>query len=96
MEFKHEPSRYYAEDADGKLIAEITYPRIDDGANVAIDHTYVDPSLRGQGVAGKLMKLVIDEARAEGFLIEPLCTYAHSTFERHPEYADVLRPVREG
>ncbi len=94
MEFKHEPGRYYIEDTQDNLLAEIVYPKIDDGENVVIDRTYVDPSLRGQGVAGKLVSLVVKEAREEGFKIEPLCTFAAGEFQRRPEYADVLRPTK--
>jgi predicted GNAT family acetyltransferase len=94
MDFKHESGRYYIEGENGELLAEIVYPRIDDGKNVVIDRTYVDPSLRGQGIAGKLLKLVVDEARRDKFLIEPLCTFAAGEFQRRPEYADVLRPTK--
>lgn len=48
MEFQHAPGRYFLEDDAGTLIAEVTYQPIDDGQNVVIDHTFVDPSLRGQ------------------------------------------------
>lgn len=94
MEFQHEQGRFFMTNADGKLVAEVAYAPIDNGQNVVIERTYVDPSLRGQGIAGKLIKLVVDEARQNGFLIEPLCTYAHAAFARHPEYGDVLRPAK--
>ncbi|WP_155287089.1 GNAT family N-acetyltransferase [Lacticaseibacillus zhaodongensis] len=94
MDFQHEDGRYFLQDENDKLLAEINYPPIDDGKSVVITHTYVDPSLRGQGIAGKLVKLVVDEARAKGFTIEPVCTYARHAFAKHAEYADVLRPVK--
>ena len=37
---------------DGQTLAEITFPDFEDGV-VNIDHTFVDPVLRGQGVAGQ-------------------------------------------
>ena len=42
-----EKGRIYAVDANGKLLAEVTFP--DDGNTAVIDHTFVDESLRGQG-----------------------------------------------
>jgi len=54
MEFKYESNRIYAEDADNKVIAEVTFPEKDGVATV--DHTFVDDSLRGQGVGGELVK----------------------------------------
>ncbi|WP_461215460.1 GNAT family N-acetyltransferase [Lacticaseibacillus sp. GG6-2] len=94
MEFSHEPNRIFKE-ADGKLLAEVTFPDIDDGKAYVIDHTFVDTSLRGQGIAGQLIQAVVDQARNEGKLLEPLCSYARHAFDTHPEYADVLRPTKD-
>ena len=47
MEFLEEKGRIYAVDANGKLLAEVTFP--DDGNTAVIDHTFVDESLRGRG-----------------------------------------------
>ena len=59
MEFIKSYDRIYCEDKDGKLLAEITFPEtVDDIVN--INHTFVDESLRGQGVAGQLMQAVVD------------------------------------
>ena len=55
-----------------------------------IDHTFVDPSLRGQGIAGKLMGKVIEMAREEGYKLVPVCSYAVAYFRRHEEAKDVL------
>ncbi|WP_125705121.1 GNAT family N-acetyltransferase [Lacticaseibacillus daqingensis] len=94
MAFEHEPGRYFMQDDTGKLIAEVTYQPIDEGQAVVIDHTFVDPVLRGQGIAGKLVRAVVDEAREKGLLIEPLCSFARHEFETKPEYHDVLRPTK--
>ena len=51
MEFTKEPGRLFHE-TDGELDAEILFPEINDGQTWSIDHTYVNPSLRGQGIAG--------------------------------------------
>ncbi|MFD1485184.1 GNAT family N-acetyltransferase [Lacticaseibacillus baoqingensis] len=96
MEFQSEPNRFFQTDDDGKLLAEVTFPDIDNGDAYVIDHTFVDPSLRGQGIAAQLVKAVVDLARQEHKLIEPLCPYAKHAFEVTPEYADVLRPTPEG
>lgn len=50
MEFQKEPGRIFALGEDGKLLAEITFPTGEDGV-ADINHTFVDESLRGQGVA---------------------------------------------
>ena len=87
MEFQREPGRIYAMDGD-RLAAEITFPDRDGAAE--IDHTFVDDSLRGQGVAGELMRAAVDQIRAEDKRARAVCTYARSWFEKHPEEADLL------
>jgi predicted GNAT family acetyltransferase len=53
--------------------------------------TYVESpvALRGTGVAGQLMQGVLEQARAEGVKVAPVCGYAVAYMKRHPEYADV-------
>ena len=51
--FLREPTRVYALDGSGRLVAEITFPETAPGV-YTIDHTFVDASLRGQGVADQL------------------------------------------
>jgi predicted GNAT family acetyltransferase len=58
------------------------------GAKVA-DHTLVPPALGGRGVAAELVKAMIADARAEGFKIDPACSYVAVAFRRHPEWADL-------
>lgn len=87
MEFQRETGRIYAE-RDGQLIAEITFPE-EDGVAV-IDHTFVDGSLRGQGVAGQLVRAAADQIRSKGKKARAVCTYARAWFDRHPEQADLL------
>lgn len=84
MTYITEPDRIYATDSSGKLIAEVTFPTTD-GVSV-IDHTFVDPSLRGQGIAAKLVKRAADKIISDGCKIGATCHYAVTWFQRHPEY----------
>ncbi|MDE6311538.1 MAG: N-acetyltransferase [Muribaculaceae bacterium] len=84
MEFITEKARIYATDSSGNVIAEVTFPT-QNGISY-LNHTFVDPSLRGEGVAGKLVKLAADKILADGNKIAPTCTYAVAWFKRHPEY----------
>ncbi|MXO60602.1 GNAT family N-acetyltransferase [Altererythrobacter salegens] len=54
------------------------------------NHTYVPPDLRGRGIATALVEALIADARAEGFKIDPQCSYVAAAFRRHPEWADLL------
>ena len=55
MNFIHESNKIYLNDENNHMIAVVTFPKEAEGV-VNIDHTYVDASLRGQGVAGRLME----------------------------------------
>lgn len=82
MDFEHGDNRFYKE-KDGKLIAEVTY--IPKGDTVEIDHTFVDPSLRGQGVAEQLVDRVVEEMQKEQKKIVPVCPYVVELFKRKPD-----------
>lgn len=76
-------------DETGKVLAEVTFPEVERGI-VEIDHTFVDESLRGQGMAGKLLARAASVIAASGFRARPTCSYAVGWFEKHPEHADLL------
>lgn len=84
MEFITEKDRIYVSDGSGRIIAEVTFPT-SNGIST-IDHTFVDSTLRGQGVAGKLVKQAADKILADGNKIAATCSYAVAWFQRHPEY----------
>lgn len=89
MPYQVEENRIFYEQ-DGKLLAEVTFPSLPDGA-VNIDHTFVDEVLRGQGVAGHLMERLVEQLRKSGRKAVATCSYAKTWFSRHPEAEDVLR-----
>ena len=68
---------------------QITFPSIKDDV-VNINHTFVDPSLRGQGVASKLMMELVKKLRAQNKKALISCPYAVQWFDRHEEYKDVV------
>ncbi|HUV32783.1 MAG TPA: GNAT family N-acetyltransferase [Devosiaceae bacterium] len=69
--------------------AEMTYTRVAPDA-ISLDHTYTPPVHRGQDIAFRVMRAVIEDARATGTRIVPRCAYAVAQFRRRPEWADVL------
>lgn len=89
MEFQSKPGRLWAENEEGKLIAEITFPEERPGV-ANIDHTFVDGSLRGQGVAGQLVQGAVDQIRNRGMKAVATCSYAVKWFESHPDQGDLL------
>lgn len=77
----------YIVEVDGNRLGEITWAQL--GDVMAIDHTFVDNALRGQGVAKKLLDHAAEFARKENFKIEPICSYVVSAFERSTDYDDL-------
>jgi predicted GNAT family acetyltransferase len=58
---------------------------------LTILHTIVEPNFRGQGIAGLLTEEIIKYVKTVGFKIIPVCSYAISFFEKHPEYKSILK-----
>lgn len=86
--FKIEKNRVVYE-VDGLILAYVTYPFIEDKI-VLINHTVVDPSLQGQGIASKLLELAYKDIKEKGFKAKLSCSYAIKWFSKYPEYGDVV------
>lgn len=73
-------------DDNNSIVAEIDFPKT--GINeITITHTFVDSSLRGQGIAKKLVEEVISIARKEKYNIRATCSYAMRYF--HDNIIDI-------
>lgn len=70
--------------------AEMTFSRANDQL-IIVDHTGVPDSMAGKGIAKALAFHVIDEARAKGFKIIPLCPFLKAQSDKHPEWSDVIQ-----
>ena len=81
--------RYVVKGPDGSE-AEMTFTKVGKH-QVIIDHTEVPDAFRGQGIGARLVARAVEDARAAGRTIIPLCPFAAAQFRRHPEWADVLR-----
>ncbi|MCX8567675.1 MULTISPECIES: GNAT family N-acetyltransferase [Hyphomicrobiales] len=88
LEDRGTKGRYVIRGAGGAE-AEMTYTTISDHLFI-IDHTEVPDAFRGQGAGLRLVTRAVEDARAAGKKIIPLCPFAAAQFRRHPEWADVL------
>jgi predicted GNAT family acetyltransferase len=89
MDFIREADKIYLKDNNDHMIAVVTFPRLTDGV-VNIDHTYVDDTLRGQGIAGKLMEEAVSYFRENNLKSKLTCSYAVKWFDEHKDCWDVL------
>lgn len=70
--------------------AELTYS-IASPVLLIADHTYVPDALRGTGAGLLLAQRLIEDARACGARIIPLCPFVKAQARKHPEWADVIQ-----
>lgn len=77
----------FRHEQDGKVLAEITWTML--GDVMAVDHTFVSPDLRGQGVAKRLLDRAAAYAREKEYKMEPICSYVVTAFERYEDYNDI-------
>jgi len=78
---------YHAHVEGSDHIGRLTW--VEHGGVRIADHTIVPPAIGGRGIAGKLVKALIEDARAQGFRIRPDCSYVAAKFDEHPEWADL-------
>lgn len=57
---------------------------------VSLIHTEVDGSHAGRGLAGRLVQSALDDVRASGQQVRPVCPYVARWIDRHPDYADLV------
>lgn len=82
LNFIKENNRIFLKDKDGKLLAEIEFQEIEKGI-FNIYHTFVDESLRGKGIASKLVKEAVDEIQAKNGKVTATCSYAKMWLEKN-------------
>lgn len=88
--------RYRAEiDEDGAPV-EVGYidytrdPHHTDGDHLALTHTVVYDRFGGRGYAAELVRQVLDDVRASGNKVVPVCSYVVGYLDKHPEYSDLV------
>ena len=74
---------------DHHHLAEMTYAWAGEDQFI-IDHTYVDESFRGQGIAALLVAEAVTFAREHQKKVMPLCPFAKKEFDTKKEYQDLL------
>lgn len=57
---------------------------------IIIDHTEVSSVFNGKGLGKKLVEKAVEVAREKKWTIIPLCPFAKKTFDRNPQFKDVL------
>ncbi len=57
---------------------------------ITFTHTEVPAELGGRGIGSQLAKGALDQVRARGLKVVPLCPFIKAYIEKHQEYQDLL------
>lgn len=87
LEILESGNKFYIKENDN-IVGEIYY-EFDDMDRMVATHTYVNPKYRGQGIAGMLLKRLVEHARKMNKKIVPVCSYVLKAFEQNEEYQDI-------
>jgi uncharacterized protein len=69
---------------DGEVVglsAYVTRPDL-----IAFVHTEVDERFEGHGLADRLIRFALEDARARGLAVLPFCPFVNAFIERHREF----------
>jgi predicted GNAT family acetyltransferase len=59
-------------------------------------HTVVRPKFEGRGIGSRLAKFAVEDARAQGLRITPVCPFIRSWLERHHDYDSIVDFPEDG
>lgn len=80
--------RYEIADDDGRVIAFTEVRR--NGTVVDMPHTVVDESLRGRGLAGRVVEAALVDIDAAGYTVRPMCSYVERYIEAHEQFRSLV------
>ncbi len=93
---RHNPDRERFEVlVAGNVIGKAAYKDYDGGSSPqrVFYHTVINEEYGGQGLAGKLATVALDETVAAGFRIVPVCPFIKKFITKNPGYASATAPI---
>lgn len=81
MEFITENERIVCKEG-GAMVGKVTFPETEKGV-FDINHTFVDKSMQGKGIAAELVSRAIEEIRRRGGEVRASCSYAQRYIEKN-------------
>jgi len=84
-----EPERNRYEGRLGEEVAGFVDYHLQPGLMTLL-HTEVDRSHEGRGIGSRLIQGVLDDVRARGLRVLPVCPFVLAFLERHPEHEPLV------
>lgn len=89
IEYRDNPGAFRYEALEGgAVVSQIDY--LVEGDVLSFTHTGTPPQHRGRGLATGLAEFALDDLRATGRKVQPLCPFIAAFIEEHSEYADLV------
>jgi predicted GNAT family acetyltransferase len=86
----NEAQHRYEAATEGRLAGFAEYNLLTDA--IMFTHTEVLPENEGKGIGSALARHVLDDARARGLHVIPVCQFIAGYIRKHRDYADLVRP----
>ncbi len=88
MEIKSAKNCFFVGEDEKSPQGLIKYIEEEEGV-LLVTSTQVNPSMRGQGLAGILLDHLADYARSEDLKLRAQCSYVVKKFDQDPSYNDI-------
>ncbi|MGI8491933.1 MAG: GNAT family N-acetyltransferase [Acidimicrobiales bacterium] len=80
--------------ADGQLAGHLEYRHV--GDHLTMTHTEILPAFEGLGLASRLARGALDDAKAHGLKVNPQCDFVAGYIRKHPDYVDLVDHAHRG
>lgn len=86
ISYIHEPDNHRIVAMDQVTqVGKVTYVKAGE-YTLVIESTFVKSAYQGQGIAKELIHQIVHYAIENNLKLVPLCSFARSEFDKHPEY----------
>lgn len=92
---RNDENGHYEIREGGQLLGFAEFKPAGDGA-VLLPHTEINQGHEGEGLGSQLAKYALDDIRAQGKLVVPMCPFIAGYIRKHPEYTDLVHPQQRG
>lgn len=63
---------------------------------VMLPHTEIAEGHEGEGLGSQLAKFALDDIKASGKHVIPMCPFISGYIRNHPEYLELVQPAQRG